>query len=297
MKKLLYILSLVLFASTSFFGCIPEEVEIDIPQAEEKLVVASQLLTDRLLVVNVSRSFSALTSTADTLNGGVSQDLLSRLLVDSALVTLSIGGNTDTLQRLGAGVFISTNTTFVPGQTYTLKVLDYLTGASVIAVEQVTAVVPLGNVSYAYRIEQVTFGDTVFRDTLVDLAFDFEDPAETNYYLFNAYRLRIPDSTALASLFTSTNTPPVAIYSDQLFNAATFRDTLSYDSFRPGDTLAVSLSNISRPYYDFLTIRQRSGTSLFTQLLKEPVTYPSNIEGGYGIFNLTIPSIQILILR
>jgi hypothetical protein len=66
--------------------------------------------------------------------------------------------------------------------------------------------------------------------------------------------------------------------------------------FIPGDTIAVSLSNISKDYYDFIELRLDNRFS-FVEYLSEPVNYPSNVKGGRGFFNLYIPDVKIFILE
>ncbi|MDX2286572.1 MAG: DUF4249 domain-containing protein [Bacteroidia bacterium] len=274
-------------------ACIPDPVAIEIPQAEPKLVVASQMLPGNFLLVNVSRSFGALEYAQDQ-SDTLSDDLLERILADSARVVLSWPGGRDTLLGVGAGTYIG-SAELIPDETYTLEVFDSLSGASVSAIASVLPPVALDSVRWRYNIRETAFGDTTFRDTLIDLIIEFTDPAGPHAYMLNAYRVRVPDSNALTNLFnTGTGIPTIAL-NDRLFTSPVYRDTITYDAFRPGDTLAVALSSISQTYYDFLTARQRSGTSIFALLLREPISFPSNIQGGYGFFNLHLPSLRLLI--
>ncbi len=48
-----------------FAACTPEPIDIDIPQADPKLVVYSQALPDQALIVTLSKSFSALSTPND----------------------------------------------------------------------------------------------------------------------------------------------------------------------------------------------------------------------------------------
>ncbi|MDX1908070.1 MAG: DUF4249 domain-containing protein [Bacteroidia bacterium] len=281
--------------SWSLSSCVPEPVLIEIPQAESRLVVASQLLPGNFLLVNVSRSIGALEYSqqqTDTL----SDDILSRLLLDSALVVLTWPGGSDTLIELGAGTWISLATQLEVGVTYDLTVVDSLTGQTVRASASPLPIVPWDSVAYRYVYDTIQFGGSFSVDTSVALHIQFTDPAADNYYLINNYRVRIPDSSALGQV-VGTDNQQVTFLSDQLFKSPVYRDTLIYPGFGPGDTLAVTLSNISQLYYDFLTVRQRSGTNILSILLKEPVSYPSNVEGGYGIFALQLPDVRVLILR
>jgi hypothetical protein len=66
--------------------------------------------------------------------------------------------------------------------------------------------------------------------------------------------------------------------------------------YEPGDTIAVSLSNISQDYYDFMEKRIDNRFS-FIEYLSEPVNYPSNVVGGKGYFNLYVPDIRIFVFE
>jgi hypothetical protein len=58
----------------------------------------------------------------------------------------------------------------------------------------------------------------------------------------------------------------------------------------------VALSNIPKGYYEYLAAYKRSG-NLLSQLTGEPVNLPTNVQGGYGYFALTKPSIKTVILQ
>ncbi|TAE46296.1 MAG: DUF4249 family protein [Bacteroidetes bacterium] len=121
-------------------------------------------------------------------------------------------------------------------------------------------------------------------------------PGES-YYMINLYKVSIPDSQTFASVFTSGSGLPTQIYSDKLYTDPVIRDTISYQGFAPGDTVAVALSHVSKGYYEFLSARQRSNSSIFVTLLKEPVSYSTNVTGGYGFFTLHVPAIRLFILE
>ena len=82
------------------------------------------------------------------------------------------------------------------------------------------------------------------------------------------------------------------------FNGEKYQETFRVfpRDFIPGDTIAVSLSNISKDYYDFIDLRLENRFS-FVEYLSEPVNYPSNVNGGKGFFNLYIPDVKIFVLE
>ena len=84
---------------------------------------------------------------------------------------------------------------------------------------------------------------------------------------------------------------------DDEFNGSPYgeRFTVFPRDYQPGDTIAVSLSNISQAYYDFMKLRMDNRFSL-VEFMSEPVDYPSNVVGGRGYFNLYVPDVRIFIL-
>ena len=63
-----------------------------------------------------------------------------------------------------------------------------------------------------------------------------------------------------------------------------------------GATLFGSRNNISPVYFDYLGQRQRGGT-IYNQLVQEPINYVTNVEGGYGMFTLHLPSLQMIVME
>jgi hypothetical protein len=82
------------------------------------------------------------------------------------------------------------------------------------------------------------------------------------------------------------------------FEATTYEETFRVfpREYDPGDTIAVSFSNISEEYYRFMELRQDNRFSL-VEYLGEPVNYPTNVVGGKGFFNLYIPDIRTFVLE
>jgi hypothetical protein len=58
----------------------------------------------------------------------------------------------------------------------------------------------------------------------------------------------------------------------------------------------ILVASISKNYYDFLDAYKK-GNSLFSQILGEPINYPSNIENGVGVFTAHIPKFYFLDLK
>ncbi len=280
-------------------GCIPEPVDIDIPQAESRLVVASQMVLDQLLLVQVSRSFGALEFSAEE-GDTIGDSFLDSLLVTRGRVVLLSQGQADTLPHLGNGIYLSINTELLPGQSYRLSVFDSASGQQVFAESEVLPVAEWTSLDHAWDARSLTLGDSTVMDSVLSLFVEWEDLPGESYYMINAYRFSQLDSQGVSNSFGGLiggGIPNTYSLSDKLYAGGTIRDTLLNRSFRQGDTLAVALSHISPLYYQYLTTRQRSGTNIFVTLLGEPVSYPSNVEGGYGMFSLHLPQLRFVVVK
>lgn len=267
----------------------PKPIDIDIPEPEQRLAVSSFAAPPQLLAVTISRTFSALLG-EDSLNLE-DQDISARVLVDSALVVLRYAGRVDTLSKLAPSLYGSAEALQIPNERYQLYVKDYKTGQEVRAETVLLPTVPLDSV-VAIREIFPNLNDTIFT-----FRFEFDDPAGIeNYYLATYTNLDELRDSLGSSVFKFNNAT---------FNVFTDRNSGDGNriQFKPaipiageGDTLAIALSNIPREYYDFLAAYKRSG-NLFSQLVSEPITLPSNIQGGYGYFAMIKPSIRLVVLK
>ena len=59
MKNFKYIF-IFLTIAVSFVNCRPDPIDIDVQPAEERLVIASQILPNSIMVIGLTRSFSPL---------------------------------------------------------------------------------------------------------------------------------------------------------------------------------------------------------------------------------------------
>ncbi len=268
-------------------GCRPKPLDIDLPQAEPKLVISSQVIPGSLMVVTVSRSMDAKGFNVD--NDTLTQDVLNQLLVDSGIVTISYNGSTDTLFRTPGvpGVFVSLSTPRILNTNYNLYVKDYNTGMSV--------------TSSAYMLQQVSL-DTAYAKidrsglfSTTKITYSFNDPqGEDNWYMVNFYAQKDSNSTSGGvNLNENKNVlKETIVLNDKNFSSASVTASHTVSEWNQ-DTVVVSISNISEGYYNYLNARIRSG-SLLTSFTREPVNHPTNINDGYGFFTTHIPSLRIV---
>ena len=277
----------VIIASLLFVNCRPEPIEIDLPQAEKKLVISSQVIPGSIMIVTVSRSMD--TKGFNINDDELSQDVLNQLLVDSGIVTISYNGITDTLFSAPGipGVFLSVSTPQILNTTYSLYAKDYNTGMEVTSTAFMLPQVALNNASATLD------SSGVFEITTVD--YEFNDPqGEDNWYMVNFYSLGDSNSTGGGVNLTENDNilKETIVLTDKNFSSSNYSGSQVLTDWNQ-DTIVVSISNISKGYYDYLSARLRSG-GLFTSISREPVNHPTNIIGGYGFFTTHKPSLIIV---
>ncbi|HYC86998.1 MAG TPA: DUF4249 domain-containing protein [Chryseosolibacter sp.] len=264
-------------------SCVPEPLDVDnIPTVEPEIVVSSQIVPDESLVVLLTRTFSAL----QPINDSVPEELLDRIAITDAEVILTGPDGIDTLLNLGSGFYGGVEIPFEAGQEYTLLVNTPTLGA-VTATTRVRPMVSFDDIDASLYYNG-------FDDTLAQISHRILDPAGKNQYMVNVQEVERED--VISNLIN-----PRAFL--RLLDDVTFEGQAYSEVFRvvprdyhPGDTIAVSLSNISREYYDFLRLRLDNRFS-FVEYLGEPINYPSNVQGGRGMFNLFIPDVRFFVLE
>jgi hypothetical protein len=272
----------ILLVTLLLLSCLPEPLNVDdIPKLETKIVVSSQIIPDAGLVVFVSKSIGALDAGDDS----DPESLIEQIAISDALVTLSVDDNLDTLENLGNGLYGNIILDWQNNVDYTLTVNTTSLG-SVSAVTRLPDFVSFNEVS-------ATIFDNGF-DSLAQIAYRLNDPIGENYYMINVQRFR--SSQELGSLVN----PRIftKLFDDKEFDGEEKAETFNvlFQEFSEGDSIAVSMANISKSYYDFLKIRSDNRFS-FVEFAGEPINYPTNVQGGYGFFNLHTPDIRVFILE
>lgn len=268
--------------SVLFTGCIPEPLPVsNIPTLEPKIVISSQFIPDVGFVIFVSKSIGAL----DAGEESDSEELISQITIDDAIVTISNANEVDTLQNLGTGLYGGLKTDWQSNTNYQLTVISPELG-SVRATTQVPAFVPFEQVGA--RILDNGY------DSLAEITYQLLDPAGVNFYMINVQRFSTQQdvgSLLNPRIFTKLleDTDFEGELHSEIFNVL-------FQEFSKGDSIAVSMANISPAYYQFLKLRSESRFS-FVEFAGEPINYPSNVEGGYGFFNLHTPDVRLFSLE
>lgn len=262
-------------------GCLPDPLEVDsVPGAPPQLVVSSQIVPDQSLMVLVTRTFGALEGSDDS----DPEDLLDYIAVDDALVILRGPGRTDTLRSLGNGTYGGIIIPFEAGQIYHLDVNSATLG-------QVHATTQVKSSVVFEHVEAELFYNG-YGDTLAQITYTFADDEVKNWYMINVQELERED--AVENLLNPRAF--TLLFDDDEFNGKSYGERFRVfpRDYHPGDTIAVSLSNISEEYYQFMKLRIDNRLSL-VEFVSEPVDYPSNIIGGRGYFNLYVPDVRFFV--
>jgi hypothetical protein len=264
-------------------SCIPDPLEIDgIPVVKPEIVVSTQIIPDRSLLVLLTKTFGAL----DGVNDSVPDAFLEQIVVSDAIVTISGPQSLDTLIALGDGVYGGIFIPFAENEEYTLRVISESLGE----VNATTTVKPM----IAFDAIQADLYYNGFDDTLAQITHRIIDPSGANWYMLNVQEVEredIIENIINPRAFTR-------LVEDSGFDGGAYEETFRVvpRDYSPGDTIAVSLSNISEEYYDFVKLRLDNRFSL-VEFLGEPINYPSNVKGGKGFFNLYIPDVRFFVLE
>lgn len=274
---------LLLIVLLPMVSCLPEPLEVkNIPVTKPEIVVSTQLIPNRSLLVFLTRTFSALEHTEDS----DAEELLKQIALNDALVTITGPETTDTLKFLEDGFYGGVLIPFQEGALYELRISSESLG-EVYAATRVQPQVP-----FVEAEAELYYND--FGDTLAIINYSFQDPEAPNWYLLNVQKFEqetLEQNVLNPSAFTK-------LLQDTEFEGQLFEEQLRFtpEDYAPGDTLALTLSTISEGYYRFMQLRLENRLNLM-DFLGEPVNYPSNVVGGKGYFNLHAPDVRIFVLK
>jgi len=294
---------IILFITSILFtvSCIPKPLEIDVPEAEQKIVISSQFLADSGAVVSCMRTFSALSD--NYMPNKINYDFINSAFGLHSNVLLEHNGIVDTLYNMGMGIYFNASIKVNVGENCHLTVYDSIISQNI--------------VSNAPFMQNINF-DTAFykleiknNDTSAIVYFDITDLSGINYYLVNYYIYQEsqnsidyssilgenPYAELIADYINQSQAGSVIakfsnignvdnqikLLPDSAFQNKTYRDSVKFYHVSKNDTLAVSIGNISKDYYDYIVLRLKAST-IYSQIMSDPINMPTNIEGGYGMF-------------
>lgn len=267
-----------------WIACNPKPIPIELEPHQPKLVVSSQVVPNQIMLIALTKSFNVLehNESEDSLN----QVILEDLLVENAEVVISYRDVVDTLFMVQPGLYASITTPQYTNEVYSLSCNDnqgLTCTANSLMLEKV-------------NFDEVTLGEVV--DSTLTINYAFTDIAGANYYMVNVYK-KGQNTGALDNNSIFENGSNVLLKTELITDIAYESNAISssFDVYglTPTDTVAVSLSNIDKTYYEYLQLRQKSG-NWFSEITQEPINYPTNVENGYGFFNTHFPDVRIFYL-
>ncbi len=285
--SLLMIFGVIIWVSL-LYSCKPNPIDIELKIPEPKLVISSQIIPEQTIFVAVTRSFSALSKS--TVNNNVSASFLKTILVENAFVTVSYFDKIDTLHMVSPGIYSSNTTLQYKYGIYNLFVKDNEGGLTVTSTTTLYPRVLFDSIRPVVKRTNI--------DTSVVIDYSFTDlPDVENWYVVNYYIKQSTLDTAnldIATYFDRGNNKlsEFELLSDKTFDKGRYISKKVLKNISASDVIAVTLSNISEGYFKFLTTYQKSG-NIINQISGEPITYPSNINNGYGYFSAHYPDVRI----
>ena len=273
-----------------FFDSI---TEIEIPEHASRLVVQANF--DATFAKN-SKNFVLLNHTLGILDTMAFQE------VDDATVTLYEEGalKANFEKPNPSAWFRANNIELLAGKNYTLNV-DSPTYGRIEATQQLPTKVPIITATYEADAAVDRYGERGNEITI-----QFQDPEkEENYYLLSVYATYLctePDTTSRISLIYASPVDPLLEHLDDLhLTDASFdgemyatRISINEEDFYnteskslPLEKITIRLTSLSKDRYLFnktISAYQDNEGNPFA----EPIVVHENIEGGSGIFTLSI---------
>lgn len=271
MKNLLIIpiIALVLIA------CRPKPIEINVDSAPSKLVVFSHAVPNNVMIISLTKSFSLL--------DGIDEDQFEDMLVSGATVQVKVDGQNYDFYELNPGFYASFTSLISDAKNFELTVNH----EGEVVTASTTTSTPVNFTTFQPSVDKTS------TDTTVHIQLKFQDiPNESNFYMINVYRNNGGSTFDGVNYFENGNNAlaETILLSDLEFNG-TYEKKHTFDNLHHEDSIAVTLSNVSEEYYNYLILRNESG-SVFNQLNLEPLNYPTNVMNGYGFFNAHIPDVK-----
>lgn len=274
--------AMLIVAAGLVSSCIPEPLEVEhLKLPDSNIVVSSLILPDGSVAVLLTKSIGALEANKES----DPQSLLAEIAINDAEVTITANDSVYEFKLLQGGVYQAFGIPMVAGTECHLKVISKSLGEA-----RATAVV-----------QAPIYFDTVKAEPFVNenndywaqITYTIQDPPAPNYYLLNVQKARGKDF-AKAILKPDAYTRPV---DDKTFNEQEFSEMFRAmnKNFYPGDSIEVSLTNVSEDYFNYVKLRLENQLDL-VEVFSEPVYYPTNVIGGRGFFNLHLTDVRVIVL-
>lgn len=282
MLKSFYASVIVMTTALGLSSCMPDPLDVDdLNFPGTRIVVSSLILPDNSVAILLTKSIGALEASDDS----DPRDLIPEIAINDAEVTITVNDSIYNLRLLQDGVYQSPGIPLVPGRECHLKVVSR----------------SLGTVTASTVVQAPIYFDTVnvepyineFNDYWAQVTYTIKDPPSPNYYLLNvqkAIRKNMVERILKPDAYTRQ-------VEDKTFDAQEFSEMFRamHKTFYPGDSIEVSLSNVSLDYFNYVTLRLENQLEL-VEVFSEPIYYPTNIRGGKGFFTLHLTDVRVVVL-
>jgi len=265
-----------------FLSCMPDPLEVDnLKFPETKIVVSSMILPDHSVAVLLTKSIGALEANKES----DPQALISDIAINDADVSITVDDSVYPLKFLQDGVYQGVGIPLVEGTECHLKVSSQKYG-------QVTASTIVQAPIYFDTVQAEPYINE-YNDYWAEVSYTIKDPPSPNYYLLNVQEAKRKDLVENI-LKPDAYTRPV---DDKTFNSQEFSERFAAmnKKFYPGDSIEVSLSNVSFDYFNYVTLRLENKLDL-VEVFSEPIYYPTNVRGGRGFFTLHLTDVRVIVL-
>lgn len=268
--------------TTLLLSCTPDPLEVDqLIFLETEIVVSSLILPDHSVAVLLTRSIGALEANKES----DPRALIEDIAINDADVSIIVNESVYKLKLLQDGVYQGIGIPLIEGTECHLNVVSK----------------EYGRVTASTIVQAPIFFDTVRAEAYINeynyysaqVSYTIKDPPSPNYYLLNVQEAKRKDLVENI-LKPNAYTRPVE---DKAFNAQEYSERFSAmnKNFYPGDSIEVSLSNVSVDYFNYVTLRLENKLEL-VEIFSEPIYYPTNVKGGRGFFTLHLTDVRLMVL-
>lgn len=263
-------------------SCVPDPLDVDnLVFPDTKIVVSSVILPDRSVAVLLTKSIGALEASEET----DPRELIAEIAINDAEVTLTVNDSVYSLKLLQDGVYQGFGIPLFAGRECHLRVVSSEYG-------EVTATTTVQAPIFFDTVDAVPYINE-YNDYWTQVSYTIQDPPSENYYLLNVQEARRKD------LIENILKPDAYTrqVEDKSFNAQEYSERFKAvnQNFHPGDSIEVSLSNVSADYYNYVTLRLENKVEL-VEVFSEPIYYPTNVRGGRGFFTLHLTDVRVIVL-
>lgn len=285
MNKTFQILSAIIVLS--LFACKPEPIDLLVTQRAPSYAICSQYANNGIMGIALSKTFGALQSNNSSLDS-TGFHLDSNLLVSHATVSI-IGENLNIeLKEVDKGIYVTESAALEDLKNYQVQV----------SIDNKLILQAQSNKQKMVAFDSVcAFRNNGEKELKIYYAIQDQLP-EDNYYVINYFIKNNKDNAGteptpelIAKRMLEQNIS-IDLLSDRDFKNQRYQIEKTVSSNYSSDTLVLSLANISKGYYDFLVAQKRAGT-LFNQLRGEVINFPTNVQNGYGYFQLSEPDLKV----